>query len=65
MAVRYTRDMDYTFEQFLKDIDAYAVQDGFEGSYTEQTGADCWQDAFDGGVTAQEAWRDERAEWTP
>ena len=56
--------MDYTFEHFLKDIDAYAIQDGFEGSYTSQTGSDCWKQAYEDGVSASEAWRDERAEWT-
>ena len=60
----YTHSMDYTFENFLKDIDLQANQDGFEGSYTEQTGADCWQQAFDEGQTANEAWREERSEWT-
>lgn len=61
----YNRSMDYTFEHFLNDIDRYASKDGFEGSYTAQTGADCWRQHFEDGQTASEAWREERSEWTP
>lgn len=48
------------FEAWLTEIDQLAITDGYEGSYTKTTGADCWSDAFRMGETATSAWAYEK-----
>lgn len=55
--------MNITFDQWLEAIDSLANLHGFEGSYTEQTGHDCWQTSFDLGESPEEAFAEELSHW--
>ena len=52
------------FEEWLAAIDALSDAEGARSedgrSYTEMTGRDCWRDAFDDGLSPQDAWSEEK-----
>lgn len=50
-----------TFEQFLAEINRLGREDGCDFDYVEQTGRECWADAFADGVSPTEAWATEKS----
>lgn len=52
------------FTEWLDAIDALADAESARGpdgrSYTQATGAECWLDAFEDGMTPDEAWSEEK-----
>jgi hypothetical protein len=52
---------DITFQQWLAEIDKLAAAEGCTTPYTQQTGYECWADAYADGVSAAEAWSEEKA----
>ncbi len=56
-----TEQVELTFEQFLSEIDRLALAEGCELPYTQQTGAECWKDQYEFGMTPGEAWREEKS----
>jgi hypothetical protein len=49
-----------SFEDWLAELDRVATADGFEGSYTDVTGAESWRDAYTAHETPATAWAYEK-----
>jgi hypothetical protein len=48
------------FEDWLAAVDALADENGGSfPSYTQMTGVECWREAYDDGLTPDEAWSEE------
>lgn len=48
------------FEAWLEEIDQLARAEGYEGSYTTDSGKDSWADSFRMGESAASAWAYEK-----
>ncbi len=54
LAARKTRE-HMTFEQWLTALNEAAHTDRFKGVLVRQTGAECWRDYYEDGMTPDEA----------
>jgi hypothetical protein len=47
------------FEAWLAAVDVLANAAGGTGSYTQQTGIECWRDSYEDDLTPEDAWWEE------
>ena len=58
------REMTGTaFDEYVAEIEKLARIDGWDGA-GHYCDPDAWQDAYNDGITAEEAWASERSYWT-
>jgi len=50
-----------TFDEYLVEIGHLALAEGCETPYTQQTGCECWEEAFNDGLPPAEAWAEEKS----